>query len=310
MGTLVCGKYLQNDLKSIFLFCALFSIIDYLRAKILTGFPWNLWAYSWSWFYEFIQILNPIGLFAFNLITITLFCAPSIFFIKKLKFKNLILIFFSITFFGNYLYGNYILNDNKIKIQKELKQNKSIYIKVISPNFELKYNLSEEESLNRVKKLIKYSNIDKDRKTLFVWPEGALSGKYFFELEKYKSLIKDNFSKNHLIVFGINTMNKAENKFFNSLVIIDHNLNKKFQYDKEKLVPFGEFLPFENQFEKVGLKKITEGFGSFSKGSSNGTFFYDDLNIIPLICYEIIFPELIQKINLKNNLLINISEDG
>ena len=137
------------------------------------------------------------------------------------------------------MYGNYILNDNKIKIQKELKQNKSIYIKVISPNFELKYNLSEEESLNRIKKLIRYSNIDKDRKTLFVWPEGALSGKYFFEFEKYKSLIKNNFSKNHLIVFGINTMNKAENKFFNSLVIIDHNLNKKFQYDKEKLVPFG-----------------------------------------------------------------------
>ena len=310
LGTLVCGKYLRNDLKSIFLFCALISIIDYLRAKILTGFPWNLWAYSWSWFYEFIQILNPIGLFAFNLTTITLFCAPSILFIKNLKFKKLILIFISITFFGNYLYGNYILNDNKIKIQKELKQNKSIYIKVISPNFELKYNLSEEESLNRIKKLIRYSNIDKDRKTLFVWPEGALSGKYFFEFEKYKNLIKDNFSKNHLIVFGINTMDKAENKFFNSLVIIDHNLNKKFQYDKEKLVPFGEFLPFENQLEKVGLKKITEGFGSFSKGSSNGTFFYDDLNIIPLICYEIIFPELIQKINLKNNLLINISEDG
>ena len=34
------------------------------------------------------------------------------------------------------------------------------------------------------------------------------------------------------------------------------------------------------------------------------------MNIIPLICYEIIFPEMIQKINKKKNLLINISEDA
>ena len=40
------------------------------------------------------------------------------------------------------------------------------------------------------------------------------------------------------------------------------------------------------------------------------TFSYGNLNIIPLICYEIIFPELIQKIDSQKNLLINISEDG
>jgi len=170
--------------------------------------------------------------------------------------------------------------------------------------------LSEEETSERIKKLIRYSNIEKNKKTLFIWPEGALSGKYFFEIEKYKNLIKNNFSKDHLIIFGINTIDKKEDKFYNSLVIIDHNLNKKFQYNKVKLVPFGEFLPFETKLEKIGLKKITEGFGSFSKGNTYNTFSYENFNIVPLICYEIIFPELIQKINLKNILLINISEDG
>ena len=63
LGTLLCGKYLKYDLRSILLFCASISLIDYLRSKIFTGFPWNLWAYSWSWFNEVIQILNPIGLF-------------------------------------------------------------------------------------------------------------------------------------------------------------------------------------------------------------------------------------------------------
>ncbi len=310
LGFLICGKYLRYDFKSIFLFCASVSVVDYLRAKILTGFPWNLWAYSWSWFTEIIQILNPFGLFAFNLLTITLFSAPAIIFLKNYKHKGLMLILFSALFFLNYLYGNYSLNNNKIESKNAISKNKSINIKIISPNFDLKYNLSEKETFHRINKLIRYSNIDKNKKTLFIWPEGALSGKYFFEIIKYKNLMKENFSSNHLIVFGINTLDKKTNKFFNSFIIADHNLDKKFQYNKLKLVPFGEFLPFHSKLEKYGLKKVTEGFGSFSSGNKNKTFSYDNLNIIPLICYEIIFPELIQKIASQKNLLINISEDG
>ena len=310
LGILVCGKYLKYDLKSIFLFCATVSIVDYIRAKILTGFPWNLWAYSWSWFTEIIQILNPIGLFAFNLLVITFFCLPAILAYKKFKFKSLLIVIFSTIFFFNYLYGNYEINNNKIINKKYIEEKKFINVKVISPNFKLKYNLSENDIKERIKKLIRYSNIEKDKKTLFIWPEGALSGKYFFEIEKYKNLIKENFTKQHLIVLGINTLNTNNNEFYNSFVIIDHNFNKKFQYNKVKLVPFGEFLPFQQILEKFGLKKITEGFGSFSKGDRNNSFKYNNLNIIPLICYEIIFPEFIQKIKTKNNLLINISEDG
>ena len=309
LGSIVVGKYLEYDIKSIFLFSAAISSADYLRAKIFTGFPWNLWAYSWSWFTEIIQILNPIGLFAFNLLVITFYCTLSIFFLKKFKFKSLIVLIFFISFFANYLYGNYLLNNNK-QSQSYVNENKFINIKIISPNFELKYNLSDKETLDRVKKLIRYSNIEKNKKTLFIWPEGALSGKYFFEIEKYKGLIKENFSKNHLIVLGINTLDKEDDKFYNSMVIVDNNLDKKFQYNKIKLVPFGEFLPFKIYLEKIGLKKITEGFGSFSNGSITNTFSYDNLNIVPLICYEIIFPELIQKIKNKSNLLINISEDA
>ena len=310
LGSLICGKYLKYDLKSIFLFCAAISVVDYFRAKILTGFPWNIWAYSWSWFTEIIQILNPIGLFGFNLLSITFFSIPSVLFIKKNKNKILILNFFLLVFFFNYIYGNYILNKNKIENQKYIEENKYINIKIVSPNFELKYNLNDKEILERIKKLIKYSDVEKDKKTLFIWPEGALSGKYFFEIEKYKNLIKESFSSNHLIIFGINTLDKKENKFFNSFVVVDNNLDKQFQYNKVKLVPFGEFLPFHDKLEKIGLKKITEGFGSFSKGTNNNTFSYNGVDIIPLICYEIIFPELIQKINKNKTLLINISEDG
>ena len=81
-------------------------------------------------------------------------------------------------------------------------------------------------------------------------------------------------------------------------------------YDKLKLVPFGEFLPFEKLLDSFGLKKITEGHGSFLKGNTNSSLIFEKLNILPLICYEVIFTELIQKSNINTNLIINISEDG
>ena len=120
-----------------------------------------------------------------------------------------------------------------------------------------------------------------------------------------------NFSDKHLILLGINTFidNQIENKTFNSLIIINNKFEVLYKYNKNKLVPFGEFLPFENILNKIGLKKITEGQGSFSKGLKSNIFILDNLKLLPLICYEIIFPELSHNQKQKN-LIINISEDA
>ena len=82
------------------------------------------------------------------------------------------------------------------------------------------------------------------------------------------------------------------------------------EYKKQKLVPFGEFLPFEKLLDKFGLKKITEGYESFAKGKKQENIKIDKLNILPLICYEIIFTKFIQHAHKDTNLVINISEDG
>ena len=82
------------------------------------------------------------------------------------------------------------------------------------------------------------------------------------------------------------------------------------KYNKKKLVPFGEFLPFENYLNKFGLKKVTQGYGSFLRGDQQENIKIGKLNILPLICYEVIFPELLQKADKATNLIINVSEDG
>ena len=274
LTNIIVGPFLKNNFSSIILFSCFLAFSDYLRGNILSGFPWNIWAYTWSWKPEILQSLFHLGFFSFNLLCIVIYCSP------------LLLIF-----------------------KKKFNSKNSIYTKIVSPSFDLKYNLSNSELKENLLNLIKYSDPDKNKKTLFVWPEGVFTGYNFEKIKLYKKLFEETFSENHLILFGSNTAGKNSQNLdiFNSLIITNSKLEIIFKYNKIKLVPFGEFLPFENTLSKIGLKKITEGHGSFSIGTNTDIFVLENLRMLPLICYEIIFSELSQT---PKNLIINISEDA
>ena len=305
---LFVGPYLRLDFSSLILFSGSLALSDYLRAKILTGFPWNLWAYSTSSNNELLQILNIIGLYSYNLLVITVFVLPVIIILKINKnIKMLSLVLYIFVILSVYIFGNYTINANKDFLNKI---DKKIFVKIISPNFDLKYGLTEEQIEEKLKKLIRYSDPNKDKRTLFIWPEGVFSGYSYSEVLVFKDLIFKNFSTKHSIILGVNRKKPNSNNFFNSMLVVDNNLKIIQSYNKEKLVPFGEFLPFEDILEKFGFKKITEGHGSFLKGYNNNNLLIEKLNILPLICYEVIFTDLIQKSSKETNLIINISEDG
>ena len=143
-------------------------------------------------------------------------------------------------------------------------------MKIISPNFSLEEYNNKEEKL-QLERLIKISDPDKNKKTLFIWPEGIFYESYLQDIKIYKKLFKNNFSDNHLIALGINNLFKSDDsrdiKYFNSLVIVNNDLEILHVYNKIKLVPFGEFLPLENFLSKFGFKKITRGYNSFSSGN-------------------------------------------
>ncbi len=310
LTTLIIGPFINYNIQSILLFSGSYAFSDYIRGKILTGFPWNLIGYSWSWFTEILQILNFFGLYAFNLITITIFTLPALIFFRIKLSKKILVLSLTITFiFLAYLFGTFSINKNK-GLLNYLTKDEKIYIKVISPNFKLDYDLSIDEVEEKLKRIIRYSNPDDSKKTIFIWPEGIFTGYDINDILTFKNIIKKNFSKSHLIFLGINSIDENTGLYFNSLIVINNEFEILSKYNKKKLVPFGEFLPFEKYLNKIGLKKITQGHGSFLKGKKQQNIIINDLSILPLICYEIIFPELIQKANEKTNLIVNISEDG
>ena len=312
LAILLVGTFVEKDISFILLFSLVFSIFEFLRGNLFTGFPWNLISYTWSWSTEIVQILSLIGAYSLSLISITFFCIPFLFFKKEFVLKNIFFVLFClIIFIGNYSYGKFKLNNSNYKFDKEIN------VKIISPNFSLKDYATKSEEF-QIKRLIKISDPEKDKKTLFIWPEGIFYQSYLEDIKKYRNLFKDKFSENHLIILGINNFTSINNiddqKYFNSLAVLNYKLEILSLYNKINLVPFGEFLPFEKTLSKFGLKKITPGYSSFSSGDERmminlGSQFNEKL-ILPLICYEIIYPAKIKKANQLPDLVVNISEDA
>ena len=307
LWTLICSsfKIQKDDISSILIFVTSLSAVEFLRGTILGGFPWNLIAYSWLKHTAFLQILSFVGTYSLNLLSITIFLIPLIFIINKNKNTKIILITASISLILiNYFYGiNSITNFNKNSIKK-LETN----IKIISPRIEIN-KFVYEDSINLIaQEIIKLSDPNKNIKTIFIYPEGTFSGMYLNDLNYLEGIFKKNFSNKHKLVIGINSVKNE--KIFNSMVVLNNNLEILEKYNKNKLVPFGEFLPFENFFKKFGIKKITYGYSSFSPDNKRNLFDLNRIKFLPLICYEIIYSGQLNKQNEDFNFILNISEDG
>ena len=301
----------KSVVSSFLIFALFFGVFEFIRGSILTGFPWNLIAYSFINHLEILSITSIIGTYGFNLFCISLFTSPAIFILRETKKDVAVCIVFLIMPFLFYLHGSSYketFNSSDI-VSYEYK------VRAIGSNISLDRYYSNIDPVSVINDLINISEPERDEKTIFVWPEGILPDISQEELVEFKGSFKNTFSKNHLLIIGINNQktNKQEISYFNSLTIYDHNLEVLNFYNKINLVPFGEFLPFENILKAFGLSVITNNYQSFSKGKDRKILEIkrDDflLKILPLICYEIIYSGKISK-NSNFDLIVNISEDG
>ena len=295
----------KKNILSVLMLATSLSIFEYIRSFILGGFPWNLIAFSFVNYSEFIQLLSITGTYAFNSIIILLFLSPIILFFKyKKKLKISIFGFLLFIIFANYFWGNSNLKNYEL-VEKD---NLGFTIKVISPKIKIKRYFQNENPSDFISELINISEPNQSNETLFIFPEGILSSIHFDDFKKFKNLFSNNFSKKHKIILGMNIYENQ--KIYNSLLLLNNELDVLAKYYKNKLVPFGEFLPFEKLLVNLGFKKITQGYQSFSADNRRSPISVNNFNFIPLICYEIIYSGNINKSKKKYDFILNISEDG
>jgi apolipoprotein N-acyltransferase len=98
---------------------------------------------------------------------------------------------------------------------------------------------------------------------------------------------------------------------YNSVYVIDHDGSILSIYDKVHLVPFGEYLPFQQVLEGLGLMQLTKVKGGFIAGERRKALEVPRApTFLPLICYEIIFPGKAVPRGERPGWMLNLTNDG
>ena len=103
-------------------------------------------------------------------------------------------------------------------------------------------------------------------------------------------------------------------RYFNAIQVIASGGHILDSYDKVHLVPFGEYLPFQKVFDRLGLHQFVHIPGGFEAGERRHLLLVPGLPAAaPLICYEAIFPgEAVpaEALAERPGLLLNVTNDG
>lgn len=151
------------------------------------------------------------------------------------------------------------------------------------------------------------------RPDLVVWPETAMP----FYLQEENALarrVRDFVRTNELLLltgsprYSVD-LDTGDILYANSAFLLNPDGATAAVYDKQHLVPFGEYIPLSDLFPFI--TRLAHGEGEFLPGRDPGPLRWENLALGILICYETIFPELSQdRVRAGANLLVNISNDA
>tara|TARA_B100001063_G_scaffold43299_1_gene37107 strand:- start:96 stop:1358 length:1263 start_codon:yes stop_codon:yes gene_type:complete len=281
------------------------TLFEYLRAKLFTGFPWLMPSITLSPNEFLIQIFSFIGSFTANLFVFSLSVLPFIF-ISNLRNKYIIfsLLFTPIIILLVFSFTRFYT--------KDIQKIDNLLITLVQPNIEQKYKWRPEKRNTNLKKLIQLSHQNaselKNIKRIIIWPETSFEGSIPNETN-YLSNISKKILKDSKAILVIGLLRVEKKKLFNSLVFLNSEGNIINKYDKIHLVPFGEYIPFRDNFSTIANLLSTK---DFAKGKIKPNFKLKGFGeILTLICYEILFAdEVVARVSKNTNLLINITNDA
>ena len=302
----VCAKLVNRNTKFSILYIIVFlSLFEFLRAQLFTGFPWLMPSMIFSSNIYLIQIFSFIGSFSTNIIVLIISILP-FFLFSNFKGKN-VLLFTLTTPIIILLFCGILRNHNK-----SMLENNNQLVTIVQPNIKQKNKWilkNREQHLNKLFHLsIKNRDNFNNKNRIIIWPETSFEGSIPSETKLLSSISKNILTnKKTTLILGL--LRADENRIFNSLVFLNSKGEIIYNYDKIKLVPFGEYIPFREHLgaftDILAPKDFTSG-----KLKSNPTI--DGFGkIITLICYEILFKnEMVSRVSKNTNLLINITNDA
>ena len=282
------------------------TALEYLRATLLTGFPWLSLAQAfapWPVLLQGAAFIGAHGLSGFfAALGVCLYLAPQ----RPSAWLGVtagivLALTVGLWHMDRPLAGDRISNTFAL-VQGNIDQSRKW-----SP-------ASQQQTVQRYLGLSQEA-LDQHGADFLIWPETAMPF-YLQEDSKLSAQVRD-FCRTyqvHVLTgapgYTVLPEEHAQRVVYHNMAsLIDPRGDVQDVYSKQHLVPFGEYVPFGHLFPFVNT--LVAGVGNFRAGAQDQPIVSQDLAIGLLICYEVIFPGLVHtRVQDGANLLVNISNDA
>ena len=291
-----CRLRSENMLARILTFGGLWVLFEWVRTWLLTGFPWLFAGYA--------GIDTPLAGWApivgvFGVSMLIALTAAALAEVLRLRTRSTAIAWAVWT--GTILASGSALQ----QIPWTKSTGETVNTVIYQPNTSLLDKWDPQKTQGFLRDYLVHAQSYSRAHDLLIWPEGALPI-YLDQAPKYMSRLNKIGAENDAsIVLGIGT--REGQKRFNSIVTLG---NASDEYRKQKLVPFGEFVPLESQLRGL-IAFFDLPMSNFSRGSRD----QDSLTIgigtlAPFICYEIVYPDFVAGGSGASPMLVTISNDA
>jgi apolipoprotein N-acyltransferase len=307
-----------RDASRVLALAASLTIGEWLRGHVLTGFPWNAFGYALTEPLALAQTASLIGLWGLTFLSVAIFASPAVLIEGASRGRKPwiapVLALALLVAMG--IFGAVRLSLNPTATVANVK------LRIMQPNLQqdVRFNYSAKAEVMR-----KYLTLS-DRASgpqstgvrdasILIWPESAFP---FFLTREADAMaqIADLLPKGTVLITGSVRAPDLPpgvriTRAYNSIYVIDHDGSVVSVYDKLHLVPFGEYLPFQELMEKLGFEQLTKVQGGFIPGTRRRTLAIPNApRALPLICYEAVFPGDVAPGDDRPGWIVNLTNDG
>jgi apolipoprotein N-acyltransferase len=289
----------------------LWTLLEFARSYLLTGFPWENLAYSQYLYGNMIQIADITGIYGITfMIVLVNAVLTDVLHAAQLKKKYPVagIVTACAVLALVYGYGHF----RTAEIQGLLGKAPTAEVVLVQGNIDqnIKWNSSYQLETLDIYRTLSLSSFPAEG-GLIVWPETAAP--FYFEQPGplREAVIDLAKTSGRTLLLGSPRYEEGDGKiaFMNSAYLLRSDGAVAGCYDKVHLVPYGEYVPLRKLFPFIG--KLVAGIGDFRPGKGFEPLVNDGRRFGVLICYEGIFPEAARdyKRN-KADLLVNITNDA
>ncbi|MDM8568302.1 apolipoprotein N-acyltransferase [Thiotrichales bacterium HSG1] len=276
---------------------AAWTLMEWLRGWLFTGFPWLSIGYS--------QIDSPLNNFApllgvYGVSWIVVFTAVLLVYIINLKRRAILPVIALVSLWTIGLLA---------EVEWTKSVDKPIKVALIQGNIPQEFKWLSGFQLPSMLRYLELSQSQRDV-DLIVWPETAIP-LFYHEIPSYAPNFLEELQREHLehktdFLIGVPVMN-TDGTYYNTVM---NFADKPSFYYKNHLVPFGEYIPFQVIFGNF-FKLLNIPMSEFSTGAAKQIPLTSAGHFIGIsICYEDAFGDLTRNSLPMAELLVNVSNDA